>query len=77
MSKLVSIMILIAGVSTAQAVEPFRLILTDIEKNIYKETARIEKGDVTPDCPVSWSVRKDILHGGRQEGVEIILMFFG
>ena len=72
MSKLASIMIIIAGVSAAQAVEPFRLVITDIERNVYKETARIEKTNVTPDCPVAWSVRKDALHGGRQEGVEII-----
>lgn len=72
MSKLLSMICLIAGASVAQAAEPFRLVITDIEQNIYKETARIEKNDVTPDCPVSWSVRKDVLHGGKQEGVEII-----
>ncbi len=72
MSKLLSIICLIAGVSVAQAADPFRLVITDIEQNIYKTTARIEKDDVTPDCPVSWSVHKKVLHGGKQEGVEII-----
>ena len=72
MSKLISICIAIAGVSAAQAAEPFRVVITDVEQTIYKETARIISGDVTPDCPVSWSVRKDVLHGGKQEGVEII-----
>jgi len=52
--------------------EPFSLVLTDVEKNIYQETADIAGTDVTPDCPVSWSVRKFVLHGGRQEGVEVI-----
>jgi len=72
MTKLMSIIIVTAGISAAQAAEPFRLVTTDIEQNIYKETVRIASSDVTPGCPVSWSVRKDVLHGGRQEGVEII-----
>ncbi len=72
MSKLTSIMLFIAVVSAGQAAEPFRLVITDIEQNVYKENARIEKSEITPDCPVSWSVRKDVLHGGKQEGVEII-----
>jgi peroxiredoxin len=62
----------IFGISTAQAVEPFRLVLTDVEQNIYKETANITSSEITPDCPVAWSVKKYILHGGKQEGVEVI-----
>jgi peroxiredoxin len=72
MSKLLCLVIMIAGVSTAQAADSFRLVITDIERNVYRETARITSGEATPDCPVSWSVRKDVLHGGKQEGVEII-----
>ena len=67
-----SLIIAIVGVSTAQAVEPFHLVITDVGRNIYKETAYITNSEITPDCPVSWSVRKTILHGGKQEGVEII-----
>jgi peroxiredoxin len=48
------------------------MVITDVEKNIYKETAQIAGSEVTPDCPVAWSVRKSVLHGGKQEGVEII-----
>ncbi|OHB76045.1 MAG: DUF4432 domain-containing protein, partial [Planctomycetes bacterium RBG_16_55_9] len=72
MSKLASIIIAIVGVSADRPAEPFRLVLTDVEQNIYKQTAHIANSEVTPDCPVSWSVRKDVLHGGKQEGVEII-----
>jgi peroxiredoxin len=56
----------------AQAAEPYRLVLTDIEQNIYKETVNLSSSEVTPDCPVSWSVKKYVLHGGKQEGVEVI-----
>ncbi len=72
MLRLVSIMIAAMGISSAQAVEPFRQVLTDIEQNIYKETLYITSRNITPDCPVSWSVRKYVLHGGKQEGVEVI-----
>lgn len=72
MLKFVSIIIVTIGISSAQAVEPFSVVLTDVEQNIYKETVNITSSDLTPDCPVSWSVQKSVLHGGKQEGVEII-----
>ena len=72
MPRLGSILIAILGASLVQAAEPYRMVLTDIEKNLYKETAEIAGSEVTPDCPVAWSVRKSVLHGGKQEGVEII-----
>jgi peroxiredoxin len=72
MLRLTSILIAIIGISAAQAVEPYRLILTDVEQNIYKETADLTSSEVTPDCPVAWSVKKYVLHDGKQEGVEVI-----
>jgi len=72
MLRLTSIILAIIGISSAQAVEPYRLILTDVEQNIYKETANITSNEITPDSPVAWSVKKYVLHGGRQEGVEVI-----
>ncbi|MHC4752803.1 MAG: DUF4432 family protein [Planctomycetota bacterium] len=72
MLKLVSIIVMAVGISSVQAVEPYRLVLTDVEQNIYKETIQIASSDITPDCPVSWSVRKYVLHGGKQEGIEVI-----
>jgi peroxiredoxin len=72
MLKLASIVIISLGISSAQAAEPFRMVLTDVEQNIYKETFNITNSDVTPDCPASWSVRKYVLHGGQQEGVEVV-----
>jgi peroxiredoxin len=72
MLRLISITIAAVAALSAQAAEPFRLVITDVEKNVHRETAQINSGDVTPDCPVSWSVRKSVLHGGEQEGVEAI-----
>jgi peroxiredoxin len=70
--RLTSIILFIVGISSAQAVEPFRLVLTDVEQNIYKEAANLTSSEVTPDCPVAWSVKKYVLHGGKQEGIEVI-----
>jgi len=72
MLRWASIIFLTLGISSTQAVEPFRLVLTDVERNIYVETLHITSHDLTPDCPISWSVRKYVLHGGKQEGVEVI-----
>ena len=72
MPKLTCIIIAILGASLAKAAEPYRMVITDVERNIYKATAEIAGSEVTPDCPVSWSVRKYVLHGGKQEGVEVI-----
>ncbi|UCE47226.1 MAG: DUF4432 family protein, partial [Phycisphaerales bacterium] len=72
MWKLASIVAVTLGISSIQAAEPFRLILTDVEKNIYQETAEITSSEVTPKGPASWSVRKYVLHGGRQEGVDVV-----
>ena len=72
MPRATVIIIAILGASLAQAAEPYRLVLTDVEKNIYKEAAEVAGKEITPACPVAWSVRKSVLHSGRQEGVEII-----
>ncbi len=72
MPRLTCIIIAILGACLVQAAEPYRLVITDVEKNIYKETVEIAGSEITPDCPVSWSVRKSVLHGGKQEGVEVI-----
>jgi peroxiredoxin len=72
MLRLVSIIILAVGISSIRAAEPFRLVLTDVEQNVYKETAEVTSNDLTPKSRIQWSVRKYVLHGGRQEGVDVI-----
>ncbi|MCP4260630.1 MAG: DUF4432 family protein [Planctomycetes bacterium] len=72
MLRWTSIILLTLGISSVQAAEPFRVVLTDVEKNIYRETVNLTSSDITPNCSTSWSIRKKILHGGKQEGVEVI-----
>lgn len=72
MVKLSCVVIVTFGILPARAIEPFRVVLTDVERHIYVETSHLTSHDITPDCPVSWSVHKYVLHGGRQQGVEVI-----
>ena len=41
MLRLASIIVVAVGIASVQAAEPFRLVLTDVETNIYTETAEI------------------------------------
>lgn len=54
--------------------EPFRKILISSGQNVRVDKAEITATDATPKCPVQWSVRKRTLHGGKQEGVELVLI---
>ncbi len=57
----------------ANTAEPFRKVLISANDNSRVETAQINGKDVTPDSP-NWSVRKLTLHGGKQEGVDVIVV---
>lgn len=52
--------------------EPFTQVLTSAERNVRLDTWRTESRDVTPGSAVNWSIHKFILHGGKQEGVDVI-----
>ena len=72
MSKLLLTSIVTLLATAAAAAEPYRLRLVDIRKNIYVETVELDGKNLTPDCPHRWSVRKYMLHGGKQHGVEVV-----
>ena len=52
--------------------------LIDVDQNIHFETWTVSSTDLAASGHagdeqaggVSWSIRKDVLHGGRQEGVD-------
>lgn len=46
--------------------------LIDSRENLNFETWEVVGRDITPDCPAAWSVKKFRLHGGKQEGVDLI-----
>ena len=49
-----------------------RHIVISVSKNISIANARLTRDTATPDCPTDWSITKRVLHGGKQEGVDII-----
>src|SRR5262245_50485765 len=56
----------------ASAAEPFAQTLTNTDRNIHLSSWDGKSAQITPQCPTPWSIRKETLHGGRQEGVDII-----
>jgi hypothetical protein len=68
-------MALLVAVSLASgaglADEPFRHVLIGAQATPV-ENWKIEGSTITPDCPTAWWIRKATLHGGKQEGVDII-----
>jgi len=70
--RMMPCLVLLAGVPMLKGAEPWQVTVTDVERNIYVESLHLTSDQVTPDCPHAWSVRKYVLHGGRQEGVEVI-----
>ncbi len=56
----------------AAATAPYRQTLTSVERNKRAEKWQITSKEVTPRSKVPWSVRKVTLHGGKQEGVDLI-----
>src|SRR5258708_13600298 len=54
--------------------EPFVQVLASSARNVAIDTWEASSRTVTPDCPVPWSIRKFKLHGGKQEGVDVIVV---
>ena len=52
--------------------QPFRQLLTSAERGVRLDTWQLTSHDLDPHSPIAWSVRKHTLHGGKQEGVDVI-----
>lgn len=50
---------------------PLIITLTSVQKNIHLDAWQIKGSDVTPERP-DWTISKQTLHGGKQEGVDLI-----
>jgi galactose mutarotase-like enzyme len=51
-----------------------RYVLTSAEQNIDLESWQITARDIGVAPDISWSVRKQRLHGGKQDGVDVIVV---
>lgn len=61
-----------SSVFTAAAAEPFRQVLTSATRDVHLDAWQCNSRDLDPQSPVPWSVEKYTLHGGKQEGVDVI-----
>ena len=57
-----------------QTTEPFRQTLTSVERNLRLENWQITHRDLNLGVEAQWSVRKYTLHGGKQEGVDVVVV---
>jgi galactose mutarotase-like enzyme len=62
-----------ASASVAVSAEPVHKTLLSVRENIRVDAWEISGRDATPKSP-NWSVRKLTLHGGKQEGVDVIVV---
>ena len=62
---------------TAVLADEFVQPLISADRGINIETWQITSAEVTPDCPTHWALHKYALHGGKQEGVDLIVVNSG
>lgn len=60
-----------ATMSSAQSL-PYRQVLTSAKANLRVDAWQITHQDVDLHTTAGWSIRKYTLHGGKQEGVDVI-----
>jgi hypothetical protein len=61
-----------AAAAPVRAEEPFRKVLTSARDNVRVGDCQVTSQEAAPRCPVPWVVRQVTLHGGKQEGVDLI-----
>lgn len=65
---------LLLALTTQVGAEPYHKKLTSVTDNLAVGVFAISGKEVTPACPVPWSIRKVILRGGSQEGSELLIV---
>lgn len=58
--------------SLTQSTNPFHQILTSVDRQIHLDAWQVTHRDLGTDSAKPWSVRKSTLHGGKQEGVDVV-----
>jgi len=66
------ILIVAMNLTATTGAEPYRHPLTSVAQNLRTETWRITSQDLRLEGAKPWSVTHTTLHGGKQEGVELI-----
>ncbi len=59
---------------TSASAEPFRKVLASVRDNVRTGSWHLDSGDLPLPVEARWSIRKDVLRGGKQEGVDRIVL---
>jgi galactose mutarotase-like enzyme len=67
--------LLVTGNGERASAEPFRRVLRGANQAEHAPAQTVLRSqEVTPSCPVAWSVRVATLQGGKQEGVDVVIV---
>ena len=66
------LLVLCASLVDLNASEKFRQVLTSASRGIHLEHWQLTAQDLDPNSNENWSIRKTVLQGGKQEGVDLI-----
>ena len=69
-----TILLLMTATSLASAAEDLRQILTSTAQGVHMESWKITNRGMKIKSDAPWSVEKFTLHGGRQEGVDLLVV---
>src|SRR5262249_56130309 len=72
--RLICLVIFSATFVGASPDDPFRQTLTSVSRNIHLDTWQVTHRDFDFKSATPWSVQKYTLRGGRQEGVDRIVL---
>lgn len=71
---LLFVVFLVSVVAQGSAQEPARFSLSPMAADVNEADWQVAAKDITPGCQHAWSVKKFTLNGGRQQGVETIVV---
>ena len=74
--RMFAIVLLMTAASLSHA-QNYEKSLGSVEGNLRGKAGTIRSKDAAPDCPTPWSVTLKRLRGGKQEGVELIIIESG
>ena len=77
MLKTICLATIASSFALAPAADPFRQVLTSAGRGIHLEHWRITHRDLDFESAAPWSVEKYTLRGGKQEGVDVIVVHNG
>jgi len=74
MARIRRVLLAVATLFAPALAQQSTQVLLSSDRNINMPQWQSDWRKLTPDAPTAWSIRKYVLHGGKQEGVDVILL---